>query len=563
MQKAGTVKLTFVPDKNNTSIVNPFSEVAFKATDAKDAGYVRIWNNYGKDKDSLLYVDTSYTNVNGAKFLAFKHVLADLNDGTNGQGNFVTVQDLVKADAIRIVTIRDEKESDVSLGYTGCATSSDFTSLADSVYTIKNAAGAYLAVPIANCQNGSTQENNDATNDFVYAQWVSVEAASQDVNHMYSTIDGVKKYVAAAPKASTGEYTMIANSEGNRPVPFFFKENNHYNGQHYYAMMVADSAVYTLKFGGQNILNVDNISNDLINGLRNRGINPDDIVNEAILDSIDEAEGLKDYLKLAYTQLVEKLPWAPLCLKVGVADNSLNGALLYECGCEVSTSTFAFVPMDESLYRHFNNANLGEVEGTQSFKFVEKTRGEYLMDENNVNLQNKKWEADNNHTIDYLGIWTADKASLNGTALGLRLDTVWVNRGLGNIKPQYLISVDRHEVAGTDTIPCTESTPHHEYLMDENNINLQNKDWEKENSKTIDYLGIWTANKASLNGTALGLQLDTVWINRGLGNIKPQYLISVAHKDVVSSDTIPCTETTPHHARCNWKTAIRFLSSTE
>ena len=65
------VKLTFVPDKNNTSIVNPFSEIGFKATDV-EPGFVQIWNHYGK-VDSLLYVDTSYTNYNGAKFLAFKH----------------------------------------------------------------------------------------------------------------------------------------------------------------------------------------------------------------------------------------------------------------------------------------------------------------------------------------------------------------------------------------------------------------------------------------------------------------------------------------------------------
>jgi len=709
------VSLTFTPDRNKTSLKNPFSDVPFYAKDVdRDYGFVKI---YRASDDSLLYVDTAYTNVNGAKFLAFnyakdsariadifaqaefnftyfptndslviqvkqatyapgadgsfksalpgpdaKSIMTDVNDGEeaaknigeDNNRNYVTVQDLIKADEIRIVTIRNKKESDINLGFAGCKMAeSNLTTLADGVYTIKNAKGRYFGIPVSNCLGDNsipsrsliieevlsayeqitkvlpkgeapytTAQVDSIINSYkaaaFFPQWNIVKSDIQDLNHMpayqwvvlklkttapldtvspillvnrefnltlpmqlykdstgllcasmfgltiakgitftaladnvisdpyagykymdqkeqmltkyalnyfnpynmnkfvsmeadstlsamsdakvyfniepadtmikygitvsktllkripnlaqlkrtpfymYSTIDGVKKYVAAAPKASTGEYTMIANSEGNRPVPFFFKENNHYNGQHYYAMMVADSAVYTLKFGGQNILNVDNISNDLINGLRNRGINPDDIVNEAILDSIDEAEGLKDYLKLAYTQLVEKLPWAPLCLKVGVADNSLNGALLYECGCEVSTSTFAFVPMDESLYRHFNNANLGEVEGTQSFKFVEKTRGEYLMDENNVNLQNKKWEADNNHTIDYLGIWTADKASLNGTALGLRLDTVWVNRGLGNIKPQYLISVDRHEVAGTDTIPCTESTPHHD-----------------------------------------------------------------------------------------------------
>jgi len=115
-----------------------------------------------------------------------------------------------------------------------------------------------------------------------------------------------------------------------------------------------------------------------------------------------------------------------------------------------------------ALYRHFNNANLGEKEGKINRKFYETTRHEYLMDENNINLQNKDWEKENSKTIDYLGIWTANKASLNGTALGLQLDTVWINRGLGNIKPQYLISVAHKDVVSSDTIPCTETTPHHD-----------------------------------------------------------------------------------------------------
>ncbi len=640
------VKLTFVPDKNNTSIVNPFSEIGFKATDV-EPGFVQIWNHYGK-VDSLLYVDTSYTNYNGAKFLAFKHAkdasaisaisdqakfeftyfptndslviqvmqatytagadgsfknagpqtlkdqlkhtLGTLNIGVNtaeeyannmSQGNFVTVQDLVKADQIRIVTIRDEKESDVNLGYKGCSLSSNLISLTDSVYTIQNAAGEYLAVPIANCLSGTTQLNNAYTLNNVYTQWISVEATSQDVNHMpayqwvvlksktnkyfestspvmvfnreypyvtftvqlikdtvknvirpsllftpalgamtnhqdigsgfaggvtFNAVPDIKDatigYKTLTPEqlkyetalyslkyfnpyvknmyvakngvnlTATGDSTatfaiksipdfavnqpygfgstyataqyvgristlatlvrtpyvlstgnMDVGSSDNDPtrgdsvvatdntiaVPFFFKENNHYNGEHYYALVVAEPEII-----------------------------------------------IKDVVLMKFPNMY------PRCLKVGVSDDKLSAMLQLQCGCESRTSSFAIEITDLSLYRHFNNANLGEVEGTDSFKFVEKTRLEYLMDENNVNLQNKKWEADNNHTIDYLGIWTPDKASLNGKALGLRLDTVWVNRGLGLIKPQYLISVDRHEVAGTDTIPCTETTPHHD-----------------------------------------------------------------------------------------------------
>lgn len=176
------VSLTFTPDRNKTSLKNPFSDVPFYAKDVDgnpDAGFVKI---YRSSDDSLLYVDTAYTNVNGAKFLAFnyakdsariadifdqavfnftyfptndslviqvkqatyapgadgsfksalegpdaKSIMTDVNDGEeaaknigeDNNRNYVTVQDLIKADEIRIVTIRNKKESDINLGFAG------------------------------------------------------------------------------------------------------------------------------------------------------------------------------------------------------------------------------------------------------------------------------------------------------------------------------------------------------------------------------------------------------------------------------------------------------------
>ena len=72
LQKEGTIKLTFTPDRNNTTILNPFSDLSFFAEDSGEDGYVNIYNVKGTDT-TLLYVDTAYTNVNGAKFLAFNH----------------------------------------------------------------------------------------------------------------------------------------------------------------------------------------------------------------------------------------------------------------------------------------------------------------------------------------------------------------------------------------------------------------------------------------------------------------------------------------------------------
>ena len=58
----------------------------------------------------------------------------------------------------------------------------------------------------------------------------------------------------------------------------------------------------------------------------------------------------------------------------------------------------------------------------------------------------------------------------------------------------------------------------------------------------VNYVGMWTADKA----TGLAFQIDTTWVVRGRGYIKPQYLISVAHNDFAGIEGTPCTEDGPH-----------------
>ena len=72
------------------------------------------------------------------------------------------------------------------------------------------------------------------------------------------------------------------------------------------------------------------------------------------------------------------------------------------------------------------------------------------MDETNDNFLNE--------TVDYLGIWSKDKAD---GKLAFVVDTAWVVRGIGNgIKPQYLISVNRGDFGGKVAEPCHETTGH-------------------------------------------------------------------------------------------------------
>ena len=143
-------------------------------------------------------------------------------------------------------------------------------------------------------------------------------------------------------------------------------------------------------------------------------------------------------------------------VKVSVDDNTLDltrGSLddKFYSNQEIRTSAFAVAMDDSPLYRRFNNAALGENvnDGPDNLTFVESVRNEYLMDEWNPNLTTE--------TVDYAGIWNKDKAE---GKLAFRIDTAWLNRGLGNIKPQYLISVARDDQEGVETVPCTEAGPH-------------------------------------------------------------------------------------------------------
>ena len=184
------------------------------------------------------------------------------------------------------------------------------------------------------------------------------------------------------------------------PDTFFFKENNHDGAKHFYAILkshyVANEAGFDYKYAA----NIENV---------------------------------------ATTH------------KVGIADDGKEAGLKVELLNEKRTSSFSVEPDNTPLYRRFNNELLGENvnDASDSLYFVESIRKEYLMDENNTNLQHS--------TVDYAGIWNKDKA--NGK-LAFRVDTAWLKRGAGEIKPQYLISAFQDVIAGEKIIPCTEDGKH-------------------------------------------------------------------------------------------------------
>ncbi|MBP3517420.1 MAG: hypothetical protein J6K31_03230 [Parabacteroides sp.] len=122
--------------------------------------------------------------------------------------------------------------------------------------------------------------------------------------------------------------------------------------------------------------------------------------------------------------------------KVGVSDETV--ILKDQEMDETRTSTFFIGKYDAPLYRRFNSLALEGNEGdaADTLRFVEKYRKEYLQIEANPNFMVKG--------IDFLGIYTPDFTKDGKSFI---VDTAWVNRGQGEIKPQYLISIDREDQA--------------------------------------------------------------------------------------------------------------------
>ena len=254
----------------------------------------------------------------------------------------------------------------------------------DSLIYVKQDAGDYALV------EGSTYEYGIDV-DAALLKKIPGLAQLERTNYVIAKDEQDRLVEAYGSKYSMG----VANYGSNNMVvdTFFFKENNHYDGKDFYAIVESNY---------------------------NRTAHATEIQNTDVTK------------------------------KVGIADDGMSAGLKVQLLNETRTSAFTVEPSTTPLYRRFNNVALSEsaTDGRDSLRFFETIRKEYLMDENNSNLTDAN--------VDYLGMWTADKA----TGLSFQIDTAWVNRGAGYIKPQYLISVAHNDFAGTPGKPCTEDGPH-------------------------------------------------------------------------------------------------------
>ena len=216
----------------------------------------------------------------------------------------------------------------------------------------------------------------------------------------------------------------------------FFKENMHVNGQHYYAVLKADKMDPSETNKAKVLVDVKDKDGKVLYK------EYADVYNTYV--RADVANNIPAY----YTNVA----YTVAGYKAGVSDYDAAATLKNQPLIETRTSSFAIERDETPLYRRFNSALEGVAgDAADTLRFYEKYRNEYLMVEANPNFMVEH--------IDFLGIDAQAKAQ---GGLAFVVDTAWVNRGAGNIKPQYLISIDRHDFAGTPGVPCVYEHNHYD-----------------------------------------------------------------------------------------------------
>ena len=605
------VQLTFNQDANHPDFPNVFSQSPIKAEEAGD-GFVYLYNLDAANKKHYLHVDTAYTNDKGIKFLKLAAVekadtyfgtvdsenpdangtLTNLEDlgkfalyydaekkelyirakkvyekpddvkywnkltasnatdvdasiTTVGENNWVKLQNLVGGE-YRIITIGEKPvNTKISFGFGACdVVASNKTSIADGVYVFYDKAGtSVLGMPIH--ENGEqapkwVKLDTQDPQHMPAFQWVVLKNQTDDkyapTSRITLTNREFPEYTATIQlvKDENGNVTVDASSisfgsKGSVSLvkDFYFKNitpvkniSDPYMGYRYLdkdsltvtaygfnylhpfsqstwvetrstgVLTVSETESperFTLKVSKNSTATnygypVDDKAKKRIKGLAQlkriayaissgekyvgEALTNDKyaLVKTATPDSFFlkennhyEAEHYYALVRSAWNETTQTryIGDADETNKVGVADDGMTADLKVQLLNETRTSAFAVKVMDAPLYRRFNNVELeGNVgDAPDTLRFYEKYRGEYLQMEANENFIVDK-------DVKYLGI---DDASKSEVGLSFIVDTAWVNRGLGYIKPQYLISIDRDDIAGTPGQACTEEGPHFDH----------------------------------------------------------------------------------------------------
>ena len=599
---ANGVKLTFNPDRNNTSLENPFSDVAFIAKDARDGSFVYVTR---KADNQYLHVDTAYTNKNSDKFLAFnykKDLSTDLSTDLADQGkflftyfpshdslviqvkqatrlsasvkdwkkalttagnktiiannktakNYVTIQDLVKADEIRIVTIADVKETDITLGFTGCVQAgTDKVSLEDGLYVIQNAeTNKYLASPIH--VDGAASE------------WVTVDKAEQNVMHMPA-------YQWVVLKTKTSEYFLSTSPVNvtNREYPSL--KNPTYNttdkvlknGASWQLTQAEGSKLYYCKALSSDSLVITKITDKNILGDKYLGYKY--LTDDELMITNYAFNYFNPYTMDKYIAQVEgdttlnALQEEATFFELVKQNNNKTVAYGYTVDATVQARIEGLAQLERATYQIKAGKNmiavgkenryvLTENLAPATFYFKENNETEKgcyyaFIDADDVNKDNKGNVLSFNNK---LGVADQSLKALLQEQVIEEVRTSAFRIGLAD-QPLYRrfnhVELDGAVEGNEDATKLLKFKEAYvgDYLMDETNKNFMRED--------MDYLGIGAKNIAKA-----GLSFNVRPFNIGKSTqyqIKPQYLVYVSETENKGTEGKPCDATNHKHMNAN------------
>lgn len=609
------VKLTFNPDKNNTSLKNYFTDDAkFFAEKSSEDKWLNVLVGSKANKE-YLYVDTSYVNDNGTKFLAFATKKLKANetidavlkgykdqakfrfvyypakdslviqvkevthtkDGKNkrfyiadnaykvtldaegkvtsaapgdvkdehDKANYVTVQDLVSADKIRIVTIATKKETEIGLGLSGCGSyTSDKTTVADGVYLIKNVTtGKYLAYPIHH--NGQpewvTLDLQDPNHMPAY-QWVVLKDNKTDVNNVspikawnreFNHLPAMPGLQGQLTKVEKGLSLASAGVVKTGDVLEF---------------VPVDKKYYSDKYLGYKLLTDDDLK---VNKFLFNYWHPyaaDKYISVLKDNSMKVMDG-----KTAFTITTSKCehPYGyRVADEIGGEKGRIPGLVtLVRKAYQISYNDAIFAHNDQADENKYLLVK-GDAAKADSVYFKENNcivRAEGEAASHYYAILEAKDE-NNERGANIIGDFKAGVSDYDANA-SLKVQPIHETR-----TSAFFIAPDNtplyrrfnNELLGESKTDSTvflkfKESIRGEYLMDEHNPELTNA--------KVNYAGIW--NEAKANGN-LAFRVDTAWVNRGSGNVKPQYLLSAFRTLVEGEKVIPCTED-EHHITADGK----------
>ena len=595
---ANGVKLTFNPDRNNTSLENPFSDVAFIAKDARDGSFVYVTR---KADNQYLHVDTAYTNKNSDKFLAFNYkkalstdlahqgkflftyfpshdslviqvkqatrLSASVKDWkkalttagnktiiTNNKTakNYVTIQDLVKADEIRIVTIADVKETDITLGFTGCVQAgTDKVSLEDGLYVIQNAeTNKYLASPI----------HVDGT----ASEWVTVDKAEQNVMHMPA-------YQWVVLKTKTSEYFLSTSPVNvtNREYPSL--KNPTYNttdkvlknGASWQLTQAEGSKLYYCKALSSDSLVITKITDKNILGDKYLGYKY--LTDDELMITNYAFNYFNPYTMDKYIAQVEgdttlnALQEEATFFELVKQNNNKTVAYGYTVDATVQARIEGLAQLERATYQIKAGKNmiavgkenryvLTENLAPATFYFKENNETEKgcyyaFIDADDVNKDNKGNVLSFNNK---LGVADQSLKALLQEQVIEEVRTSAFRIGLAD-QPLYRrfnhVELDGAVEGNEDATKLLKFKEAYvgDYLMDETNKNFMRED--------MDYLGIGAKNIAKA-----GLSFNVRPFNIGKSTqyqIKPQYLVYVSETENKGTEGKPCDATNHKHMNAN------------